>query len=161
MTWRTARLSQLQSSGLRSHVFAVLRPAQGVKRISFTKFGLKLFSKYEETGSMHKLGPRFLLGLSLGVLTLVGAAGCHREDPDTTTVANNAGPDPADANMAPVDNSQPQPAAAPAPAQGRVLGIRSQAQPQQTAEAYAPQPLAQQTAPPPPDQDQQAYQDAQ
>src|ERR1700753_343505 len=111
---------------------------------------------------MHNLVPRFLLGLSLGALTLVGAAGCHREEPSATNVADNSGPDPADANLAPVDNSQPQSTAAPAPA--RVLGIRSQAQPQQNAELYAQvppqQPAPQQTAPPPPDQDQ-AYQDAQ
>ena len=97
---------------------------------------------------MHKLVPRFFLGLSLAILALIGAVGCHRVDPDAAQVADNAGPDPADANMAPVGNSQPQPAAAPAPpAQGRVLGIRSQAQPQQSAEQYAPQPAPQEPAP--------------
>src|ERR1700733_12066475 len=73
----------------------------------------------EETRSMHNLAPRFLLGLSLGVLTLVGAAGCHR-DPnavDTASAPDSSGPDPADANMAPVDNSQPPPAAPPPPDQ--------------------------------------------
>src|SRR5271168_3890207 len=107
---------------------------------------------------MHKFVPRFLLGLSLGILTLVGATGCNRES-DAAPAADNSGPDPADANMAPVDNSQPQPTVAPAPAQGQVLGVRSQAQPQQSAEQYAPP----QAAPPPPtDQTQdQAYQDAQ
>jgi len=107
---------------------------------------------------MYKLVPRFLLGLSLGTLALVGAVGCHREEPATAAAADNSGIDPADANMAPVDNSQPQSAAAPA--QGRVLGVRSQAQPQQSAESYAPQAAPQQAAPPPPDQNQ-AYQDAQ
>src|ERR1700729_1487550 len=111
---------------------------------------------------MHNFVPRFLLGLSLGALTLVGAAGCHREDPSAATVADNSGPDPADANMAPVDNSQPQQPGAVAP-QGAVLGIRSQAPSPQSAALYAPQAAPQQpqqTAPPQPDQDQ-AYQDAQ
>ena len=80
---------------------------------------------------MHNFVPRFLLGLSLGALTLVGAAGCHREEAVVTAAADNSGPDPANANMAPVDNNQLQSAA---PAQGQVLGIRSQAQPQQSAE---------------------------
>ncbi len=106
---------------------------------------------------MYKLVPRFLLGLSLCFLTLAGTTGCH-SGPDAAAVADNSGPDPADANMAPVDNSQPQSAVAPAPAQGQVLGARYQAQPQQSAEQYAPQAAPQQTAPP--DQDQ-AYQDAQ
>jgi WXXGXW repeat (2 copies) len=106
---------------------------------------------------MYKQAPRFLLGLSLGFFSLVGA-GCHRDLNATGLAAtpDNSGPDPAAANMAPVNNSQP--AAAPAPAtQGAVLGIRSQAPaPQQSYEQYPPQ----QAAPPPPDQDQD-YQDAQ
>ncbi len=103
---------------------------------------------------MYKSGPQFFLGLTLGFVTLVGATGCHR-DPnfvDSASAPDNSGPDPADANMAPVDNSQPAlapasaPAAAPAPPpQGRVLAIRSEAQPQQTAESYAPQYPPQQT----------------
>jgi hypothetical protein len=106
--------------------------------------------------------PRFLLGLSLGALTLVGAAGCHREEASAAAVADNSGPDPADANMAPVDNSQPQQSAT-VPAQGAVLGIRSQPPSPQSAELYAPQGAPQQpqqTASPQSDQDQ-AYQDAQ
>jgi hypothetical protein len=90
---------------------------------------------------MDKLSPRFLLGLSLGIATLAGAAafsGCHKaDDLAPANTADNAGPDPADANMASPDGSQP---AAPA----RVLGIRSQSQPQQSAEQYVPQ-----AAPPP------------
>jgi hypothetical protein len=90
-------------------------------------------------------------------------------------VPDNSGPDPANANMAPVANNQPQPAAAPVPRRA-VLGVRYQAQPQQSYEQYPqqqypsqqypPQQYPQQqyppqeTAPPPPDQDQ-AYQDAQ
>src|ERR1700733_5911155 len=110
---------------------------------------------------MDSSGPRLFLGLSLGFLTLVGAAGCHR-DPNFAEAAsapNNSGPDPADANMAPVANNQPLPAVAPAP-KSAVLGIRAQAQPQQSAEQYPPQQYPpqqyppQQAAPPPPDQDQ-------
>ena len=108
---------------------------------------------------MHKLIPRFLFGLSVSILMVVGAAGCHQEQPASATVADNSGPDPADVNLAPVDNSQPQ-----QPVQGQVLGIRSQAQPQQSVEQYpsqsGPQEPQQQAAPPPLDQDQ-AYQDAQ
>src|ERR1700760_1715537 len=107
---------------------------------------------------MHKLAPRFFLGLSLGIVTLAGVTGCHK-DPnavDTAPVADNSGPDPADANMAPVDGTQVQPATAPAPAApARVLGFRAQAQPTQSAEQYAPPPQQQpqqQVAPPPPDQ---------
>lgn len=91
---------------------------------------------------MNKLVPRFLLGLSLGVFTLVGAAGCHSDTGavNAAAVPDNSGPDPANANLAPIDNNQPQP--------------------QQVAQSYAPQYPPQQTAPPPSDQDQ-AYQDAQ
>ena len=109
---------------------------------------------------MYKQAPRVLLGLSLGFLSLVGA-GCHRDLNATGLAAtpDNSGPDPAAANMAPVNNNQP---AAPAPpAQGAVLGIRSQAPPQQSYEQYPPQQYPpQETAPPPSDQDQ-TYQDAQ
>ena len=61
---------------------------------------------------MYKLAPRFFLGLSLGVASLVGAvaiSGCHK-GVEPAAIPDNSGPDPADANMAPVDNSQPQPA---------------------------------------------------
>src|SRR5580700_1757897 len=114
---------------------------------------------------MYKIGPRFLLGLSLGIFTLAGLSGCHRgtNAAEDSVVANNSGPDPADANMAPVDNSQTQSAAAPA-AQGAVLGFRSQSQPQQDTEQYTsgPQePAPQQAAPPPPSGQDQAFQDAQ
>src|SRR5260370_22704649 len=99
---------------------------------------------------MDTLGPRFFLGLSLGFLTLVGAAGCHR-DPNFAEAASapdNSGPDPADANLAPVANNQPQPAAAPPP-KTAVLGVRYQAPPQQRAQQYPPpQHPPPQTAPP-------------
>ncbi len=64
---------------------------------------------------MYKQAPRFLLGLSLGFLFLVGA-GCHRDlnAAGLAATPDNSGPDPAAANMAPVNNNQP--AAAPAPA---------------------------------------------
>lgn len=97
--------------------------------------------------------PRFLLGFSIGIASLIGAvgiAGCHSTS-NPAAVADNSGPDPADANMAPVDNSQQQ-AAVPAPP-ARVLGIRSQSQSQQTAEQYAPQA----TAPPAPPAQDESY----
>src|SRR5438270_11971924 len=125
---------------------------------------------------MDNIGPRYFLGLSLGLLMLLPAAGCHRDlnAAQATSASDNSGPDPADANLAPVPNHQPLPASAPATqraAQGAVLGVRYQAQPQQSYEQYPPQQLPaqqtyppqqypQQTAPAPPDQDQ-AYEDAQ
>ncbi len=90
---------------------------------------------------MYKSAPRFFLGLSLGIASLAGAvaiSGCTQEV-EPAAIPDNNGPDPADANMAPVGNSQPQAAPAPQPAQGRVLTTRSQAQPQQSSEQYAPQ----------------------
>ncbi len=80
---------------------------------------------------MYQFVPRFLLGFSLAIFAFAGISGCHRVDPDATPIADNSGPDPADANLAPVDTTQPQPASAPAsvPAQGRVLPARAQAQP--------------------------------
>jgi WXXGXW repeat (2 copies) len=105
---------------------------------------------------MYKFAPRLLLGFSIGLAAFAGAvaiSGCHQAPNDAASVPDNSGPDPADANMAPVDNSQPQQAAAPA----RVLGIRSQAPaPQQNSEQYAPQQAA-----PPPDQSYPADQSAQ
>src|SRR5271155_3693811 len=95
---------------------------------------------------MYKLAPRFFLGLSLGVASLAGAvaiSGCHK-GVEPAAIPDNSGPDPTDANMAPVDGTQPQPTPAPQPAPGRVLSSRSQAQPQQSAEQYTPQ-----AAPPP------------
>src|ERR1700750_3170569 len=97
--------------------------------------------------------PNFLLVFSIGIATLIGAvgiAGCHNTS-NPAAVADNSGPDPADANMAPVNTIQQQ-AAVPAPP-ARVLGIRSQSQSQQTAEQYAPQA----TAPPAPPAEDQSY----
>src|SRR5438874_2472630 len=90
--------------------------------------------------SMDKLGPRFLLSFSLGLLVLAGAAGCHRDlnAAQAAPAADNSGPDPADANLAPVANNQPRPSSAPA-TQGAVLGVRYQAQSQQSYEQYPPQ----------------------
>jgi hypothetical protein len=113
----------------------------GKKAHPIHRIRVKTVDLHEETGSMQKISTRFLIGLSLGIATLAataGISGCHSVTPPAS-IPNNSGPDPADANMAPVDGSQQ---AAPAPA--RVLGIRSQAQPQQSAEQYAPQ-----AAPPP------------
>src|SRR5438105_892225 len=126
---------------------------------------------------MDASGPKFLLALSLGFLTLIGAPGCHGNlnAAQTATAPDNSGPDPADANLAPVIKGQPLPAPAPA-TKAAVLGIRAQAQPQQSYEHYPPQQpypqqqypqqqYPQQAAPPAPDQDQatqdQAYEDAQ
>ena len=95
---------------------------------------------------MYKLLPKFFLGMSLGLASLaatVTLSGCHKAV-EPAAIPDNSGPDPSDANMAPVDGSQPQAAPAPQPA-GRVLGIRSQSTPQQNSEQYAPQ-----SAPPPP-----------
>src|SRR5271170_6349520 len=113
---------------------------------------------------MSKLFPRYFLGLSLGIISLAGAvaiSGCHK-GVEPAAIPDNSGPDPTDANMAPVDNSQPQAAPVPAP-QSRVLGVRSQAQPQQSTEQYAPPAASQppqneayaaaQTAQPPADYD--------
>ena len=86
---------------------------------------------------MYKLVSRFLLGLSLCFLTLAGTTGCHG-GPDAASVVNNSGPDPADANMAPVDNSQPQPAVAPAPSQEQVLAARYQAEPSRAPNSMLP-----------------------
>ena len=99
---------------------------------------------------MHKFASRFLLGFSIGLAVLVGAAGisgCHGAATSAASAPDNSGPDPADANMAPVDNSQPQ---------GQVLGVSSQAPAQQSSEEYA-----QQQAPPPPGQGYPSDQDAQ
>jgi hypothetical protein len=102
---------------------------------------------------MYKFAPRFLLGFSIGLAALAGAAGisgCHSAS-TTAATPDNSGADPADANMAPVDNSQPQQAAP----QARVLGVSSQAPPQQSSEQYS------QEQAPPPDQSYPADQDAQ
>jgi hypothetical protein len=139
------------------------QPRAAGKKHLIQQVWVKGFSGYEETRSMDNLGPRYFLGLSLGLLMLLPATGCHRDlnAAQTASAANNSGPDPADANLAPVpNNNQPRPASAPQ-TQGAVLGVRYQAQPQQSYEQYPPQQYpSQQTAPPPSDQDQ-AYQDAQ
>ena len=102
---------------------------------------------------MYKSLPKFFLGLSLGIASLAvtgSLSGCHNGT-DAAAIPDNSGPDPADANMAPVSGAQ-----APAPAQGRVLGIRSASTPQQNSEEYA-----QQTAPPPQNEAYTAAQTAQ
>ena len=110
---------------------------------------------------MYKQAPRFLLGLSLGFLSLVGA-GCHRRystpqvlrQPPTTRAPIQ--PLPTWRRSTTTINPPPL------PAQGAVLGIRSQAPPQQSYEQYPPpQNPPQETAPPPPSDQDQTYQDAQ
>ena len=110
---------------------------------------------------MYTFRPRVLFSLSLGFAALIGTAaisGCHKATSDNippALIPDNSGPDPADANMAPVDSNQPPPAA---PA--RVLGVRSPAAPRQTQEQYPQQNQdqnqqdQQQYAPPPLDQNQ-------
>src|ERR1700761_4754221 len=95
-------------------------------------------SRFEETGSMYKSFPKIFLGLALGTASLatVTLSGCHK-DVEPASIPDNSGPDPADANMAPVSGNQPAPAQQPAPA--RVLGIRSQSTPEQSSEQYPQQ----------------------
>ena len=71
---------------------------------------------------MYKALPKHLLALSMTTASLFGAvtlSGCHKGVDASTATPDNSGTDPADANLAPVDNSQPQQtAAAPAPSAG-------------------------------------------
>jgi WXXGXW repeat (2 copies) len=83
---------------------------------------------------------RYVLTFAIGIATLTGIAsitGCHKA-PDADVATNDSGPDPADANMAPVDGNQQQ-AAAPVQrtAPARVLPARLQNESQQSAEEYA------------------------
>ena len=85
--------------------------------------------------------------LAIGIATLTGMTtitGCH-STPGSTIATDNSGPDPSDANMAPVDGSQQaaysvqRPAATPA-SPSRVLSSRQQNESQQSAEEYAQNP---------------------
>ncbi|HXP10508.1 MAG TPA: hypothetical protein VN828_18545, partial [Acidobacteriaceae bacterium] len=91
---------------------------------------------------MYKSFPKIFLGLALGTASLatVTLSGCHK-DVEPASIPDNSGPDPADANMAPVSGNQPAPAQQPA----RVLGIRSQSTPEQSSEQYS-QPTPQNEA---------------
>ena len=85
---------------------------------------------------------RMILGVSLGVALVGGAAGCHKTAAQSTAATatdQNAG-DPADANMAQVGGG----ASAPTQPQTQVLGQRVQNEAQQQAEDY---PQQQQAAP--------------
>jgi hypothetical protein len=58
-----------------------------------------------------RFGTKFLLGFAVGISSLAaitGLAGCHKA-PDAPVAASDSGPDPADANMAPVNGSQQRP----------------------------------------------------
>jgi hypothetical protein len=91
-------------------------------------------------GNRHFLSAPIAIGIALGTALSVGVTGCHKT-PDVTAAtdaANQNGPDPAAANLAPVTASQPIAAGQPA----RVLGQRDQSQPQQQGEDYAQQPPA-------------------
>ena len=87
---------------------------------------------------MYKSFPKFFLGLALATASLaatVTLSGCHK-GVEPAAIPDNSGPDPSDANMAPVSGTQP----APAPQPARVLGIRSQSTPEQSSEQYPQQP---------------------
>ncbi len=90
-------------------------------------------------------GPRFtkhLFGLAVGIASLTaitGISGCHNA-PDAIVSASDSGPDPSDANMAPVAAGQQQQSFAAVPAQSapaRALPARQQNESQQRAEEYA------------------------
>jgi hypothetical protein len=99
------------------------------------------------------------LGVAVGIAMVAGMAGfsgCHKQALAGQT-ANDSGPDPADANMAPVDGSNPAQAAvqppAQAPAQGQPIQNESQQQAAQYQQNGAAQPAAQ------PDQSEASEQD--
>src|SRR5580704_3921465 len=113
------------------------------------------------TAILPRFGTKYVLTFAMGLATLTGIAtltGCHNSA-GADIAANDSGPDPADANMAPVDGSQ-QPAAAPVQqaAPARVLPARQQNESQQRAEEYA-QTGTQAGAPTDPQQPQPANQD--
>ncbi len=100
---------------------------------------------------MRKFGLRVFLNVFMGLAALFVAAGilgCHSGASTVTTgpapVSNQAGGDPADANMAPVVGGEPV-AVAPAP----VMGTQAQAPVQQSVAGPAPQ-----AAPPAPAYDE-------
>lgn len=105
----------------------------------------------ESKSGRNRPGRNRLLGSVIGIAIFAGMAniaGCHRQAFAGQTV-NDTGPDPADANMAPVDDSQQQ---AAAPAQGQ----NTQNESQQRADEY--KRTGAQAGAPPPDQ-QNAQQD--
>ncbi|ODU55345.1 MAG: hypothetical protein ABT04_01025 [Granulicella sp. SCN 62-9] len=103
----------------------------------------------ESKSGRNRPGRNRLLGSVIGIAIFAGMAniaGCHRQAFAGQTV-NDTGPDPADANMAPVDGSQ-QPAAAPA------QGQNTQNESLQRADEYK-RTGAQAGAPPPDEQNAQ------
>jgi WXXGXW repeat (2 copies) len=119
------------------------------------------------TATLSRFSKKCVLPVAIGIATLAGIAtisGC-RTSSDTTATADNSGPDPSDANMAPVTGSQQaayqtqQPATTAAPA--RVLASRQQNESQQSAEEYAqnPAPAASQQDPSYSNQDNQGQYD--
>jgi hypothetical protein len=92
------------------------------------------------TATLSRFGNKYVLTFAIGIATFAGIAsitGCHKA-PDADVAANDSGPDPADANMAPVDGTQQQPVATPVrqSAPARVLSARQQNESQQNAEEY-------------------------
>ena len=77
------------------------------KRISFPKFGLNKPAGTRRHAAMNKLAPRFLLGLSLAVLPFAGSTQVAITKLTLPPSPTNSGPDPADANMAPVQVPSP------------------------------------------------------
>ncbi len=111
-----------------------------------------------ESGSKSRSGRNRLLGLVVCIAMFAGIAdiaGCHRQA-NAGQTANDSGPDPADANMAPPDDSQ-QPYAAQATTQAQApAGQNVQNESEQRADEY--RRTGAQAGAPPPDQ-QSAQQD--
>ncbi len=111
-----------------------------------------------ESGSEQKSGRNRLFSLALCIVMFAGItdiSGCHRQA-NAGQSASDSSPDPADANMAPVDDSQ-QPDATQATTQAPASGQNAQNAPNeslQRADEYR-RTGAQAGAPPP---DQQNYQ---
>src|SRR6185437_15612454 len=86
------------------------------------------------------------LGLAVGIAMIAGVAGftgCHRQAV-AGEITSNAGPDPADANLAPVDGNDPSQAAVQPPSQGQPIQNESQQQAAQYQQNGAAQQPAQQ-----------------
>jgi hypothetical protein len=92
------------------------------------------------TAILPRLSKKYILTFAIGIATFAGIAsitGCHKA-PDADVATNDSGPDPADANMAPVNGPQQQTAApVQRAAPTRVLAARQQNESQQRAEEYA------------------------
>jgi hypothetical protein len=113
------------------------------------------------TAILPKSRKRYALIFAIGIGTVTGVAsiaGCHKV-PDATVAANDSGPDPANANMAPINSTQQQ-AAAPVyrTTAAHALPARQENESQQSAEEY-PQTTPQAQAPAYPQQPQSSNPD--